>query len=132
MKFLLDTNICIYIIKKKPKQVIDHLQKNKPGDIGISTITLNELTYGAEKSQKKQQNRLALFQFLATLEILPYDAAAAEHYGRIRSELERAGKPIGALDLLIAAHARSANLTLVTNNVREFSRVSALNLANWT
>lgn len=131
MKFLLDTNICIYIIKKKPKQVVDHFQRNKPGDIGISTITLSELTYGAEKSQKKSQNRLALLQFLATLEIVPYDAAAAEHYGIIRSELERTGQPIGALDLLIAAHARSANLTLVTNNVKEFSRVSALNIVNW-
>ncbi|NIR69195.1 type II toxin-antitoxin system VapC family toxin [candidate division KSB1 bacterium] len=131
MKFMLDTNICIYVIKKKPRQVLDHFQKTKPGDVGISTITLSELMYGVEKSQRKRQNRLALLQFLATLEIVPYDALAAEHYGVIRSELERAGQPIGALDMLIAAHARSLNLTVVTNNVKEFSRVPALKIANW-
>ena len=129
--YMLDTNICIYIIKKKPKRVLEHLSNVSVADIGISTITLSELEYGVEKSLRKEQNRLALLQFLSPFEIILYAASAAKHYGEIRSSLERTGQPIGALDMLIAAHALSLDLTLVTNNVKEFSRVPNLKIANW-
>lgn len=131
MKFMLDTNICIYIIKQKPAKVIKRLQSVSISDICLSSITLSELEYGVEKSQKKKQNRLALFQFLVPFEILPYDEMAAQHYGIIRSKLEKMGQPLGALDMLIAAHARSLNLILVTNNVKEFQRVPGLRIENW-
>ena len=100
-------------------------------DIGVSSITVSEMTYGVEKSRNAEQNRIALLQFLSPLEISPYDASAANHYGEIRSLLEKAGQPIGALDTLIAAHARSLDATLVTNNEKEFSRVPGLKTENW-
>ncbi len=120
MLYMLDTNICIYIIKRKPVQVIDKLRKYDLSDICISSITISELQYGVEKSQKKHQNRLALAKFVAALEILPYDEFAASCYGSIRAFLEKSGKPIGAMDLLISAHAKSLNCTLVTNNQKKF------------
>ncbi|MFQ5627839.1 MAG: type II toxin-antitoxin system VapC family toxin, partial [bacterium] len=125
------TNICIYIIKKKPEAVLDHFHKVSIADIGISSITLSEMEYGVEKSQKKEQNRIALLQFVSPLEIISYDAMAARHYGEIRNALEKIGQPIGALDMLIAAHARSLGVTLITNNVKEFSRVPNLKIENW-
>ena len=128
---MLDTNICIFIIKKKPGQVLKRLKKKPISEIGISSITLSELEYGVAKSSKPQQNRLALTEFLAPLEIIPYDDMAAQEYGKIRTYLERRGAPIGALDMLIAAHALSLNSTLVTNNEREFNRVPSLKIANW-
>ena len=131
MKYMLDTNICIYIIKKKPLQVIKKFQTIKISGIGISSITLSELEYGVEKSQKKEQNRLALFQFLTPLEIKVYDEAAAYAYGKIRSKLEKIGKPIGSLDFLIAAHALSLKSILITNNDKEFKRVPGLKIENW-
>jgi tRNA(fMet)-specific endonuclease VapC len=131
MKFMLDTNICIYIIKSKPVTVINYLKNISVSDIGISTITLSELEYGVEKSQNKQQNKIALLQFLTPLEIVPYDDLAAKAYGRIRHVLEREGQPIGALDMLIAAHALSLNSILVTNNEREFPKVPELKVENW-
>ncbi len=131
IRWLLDTNICIYIIRQKPLQVISRLQSLNISDAGISTITLSELDYGVAKSASPAQNRAALTLFLAPLTILAYDDGAAQHYGEIRAHLERQGTPIGPLDTLIAAHALALRCTLVTNNVREFSRVPDLQIENW-
>ncbi|MFH0924049.1 MAG: type II toxin-antitoxin system VapC family toxin [bacterium] len=131
MLYILDTNICIYIIKKKPKNVIDILEKKKISSIGISTITLSELEYGVEKSQASEKNRLALVEFCVPIEIYPYDDEAAKTYGEIRTYLERMGNPIGSLDMLIAAHAKSLGHILVTNNEREFKKVPGLKTENW-
>ena len=131
MQYLLDTNICIYLIKKKPVQVQHRLQQVGLGAVGISSITLSELDYGIEKSQQPNRNRMALAQFVAPLEIAVYDEQAARQYGQIRSHLERQGLPIGPLDMLIAAHARALGCALVTNNVREFERVPNLRVENW-
>lgn len=131
MRFMLDTNICIYIIKKKPPQVLNRFRTFEVSDIGISSITMSELEYGVEKSSNRQQNREALMAFLGPLEIAPYDDLAAHHYGDIRAYLERAGRPVGAMDLLIAAHARSLSIPLVTNNMSEFRRVPKLLVENW-
>ena len=131
MKYLLDTNICIYLIKKKPASVLNRLKKTKLDDIGISSITLSEMEYGVEKSERRNQNKAALAEFMAPMNILPYDDLAAAQYGPLRSFLEKIGKTLGALDMLIAAHALSLNLTMVTNNVREFQRVPNLKVENW-
>jgi len=129
--YMLDTNICIYIIKQKPENVIERFRHTPVSEIGISTITLSELEYGAMKSAKPEQNKLALAQFTAPIEICPYDDAAAEHYGEIRAHLERQGTPIGSLDMLIAAHTLSIDAVLITNNESEFRRVSNLKIENW-
>jgi tRNA(fMet)-specific endonuclease VapC len=131
MRFLLDTNICIYIIKNKPPQVLAKFQTLDISDVGISSITVAELEYGVYKSQRQEQNRVALSQFLIPLEILPFDEQATQIYGRIRAELERQGIVIGSMDMLIASQAISLGLTLVTNNVRELSRIPGLVLENW-
>jgi len=131
MKFLLDTNMCIYLIKKKPPQVLEKFNDYSVGEIGVSSITVAELQYGVEKSQRLAQNRRALRQFLIPLVIADFDERAAEAYGKTRAALEAQGTPIGALDTLIAAHALCLGLTLVTNNTSEFSRVADLRLANW-
>jgi tRNA(fMet)-specific endonuclease VapC len=129
---MLDTNICIYIIKKKPAYVIKRFQKARISNIGISSITLSELVYGALKSSKPEQNHLALAQFAAPLEILAYDHNASQYYGDVRCHLEKQGTPIGALDMLIAAHALSTGCILVTNNEKEFNRVPNIKIENWT
>ncbi len=131
MKYLLDTNICIYLINRKPPQVLRHFQKHTPGDIGVSSITVAELQFGVQKSRYPEQNRNALELFLLPLLIADFDTQAAVIYGNLRATLEKAGTPIGALDTLIAAHALSLDATLVTNNIREFSRVSGLSLEDW-
>lgn len=131
MRFLLDTNICIYIIKQKPAQVLAKFQTLKPSDIGVSSITVAELEYGAYKSQRLAQNRAALSQFLIPLEVLPFDERATQTYGQIRAELERRGIAIGSMDMLIASQAISLGLILVTNNVRELSQIPGLTLENW-
>jgi tRNA(fMet)-specific endonuclease VapC len=131
MRFLLDTNICIYIIKKKPPEVLEKFKKYTFTDIGISSITVAELEFGVQKSQYPGKNREALEQFLLPLVIEDFDYNAAIVYGKIRSDLEAQGKPMGPLDNLIAAHALSMGLTLVTNNTREFSRVPNLKVVNW-
>ena len=131
MKFMLDTNICIYIIKKKPPDVIERFIQTEISQIGISSITLSELSYGVSKSSKPGQNQIALAQFIAPLEILPYGDDAAQYYGALRTHLEIQGTPIGSLDMLIAAHALSANCTLVTNNEKEFIRIPKLEIENW-
>lgn len=131
MRYLLDTNICIYLIKKKPLAVIEKFRTLTVGDVGISAVTLAELEYGVEKSLQREKNLLALEQFLIPLDILSFDALAAEQYGRIRVHLEKQGTPIGPLDLMIAAHALSLNVVLVTNNISEFQRVATLKVENW-
>ncbi len=131
MKYLLDTNICIYSIKKKPFQVFEKLEAHQINDVGISAITLAELEHGISKSTFPEKNKIALIKFLAPLEILPFTEKAAEIYGKIRSYLEKTGSIIGTLDLFIGAHAKSENLVLVTNNVTEFSRISNLKIENW-
>jgi tRNA(fMet)-specific endonuclease VapC len=131
MKFMLDTNTCIYIIKKKPPDVIERFIQTEISQIGISSITLSELSYGVSKSSKPEQNQIALAQFIAPLEILPYGDDAAQYYGTLRTHLEKQGTPIGSLDMLIAAHALSADCTLVTNNEKEFIRIPNLKIENW-
>jgi len=131
MRFLLDTDTCIYLIKKKPPQVLQKFTDYSVGEIGISSITVAELQYGVEKSQHPTKNRRALDQFLIPLIIADFDEQAAEAYGKVQAALEAQGTPIGALDTLIAAQALSLGVTLVTNNAREFSRVPDLNLVNW-
>lgn len=129
--YMLDTNICIYIIKKKPDQVIERLRHTRVPDVGVSSITLSELEYGVAKSARPEQNKLAIVEFLAPLEILPYDDMAAQEYGKVRVYLEKQGTPIGSMDMLIAAHALSLNCILVTNNESEFRRIPALKIENW-
>ncbi|MHC4795947.1 MAG: type II toxin-antitoxin system tRNA(fMet)-specific endonuclease VapC [Planctomycetota bacterium] len=131
MKYMLDTNICIYIIKEKPRKVLNRLQKTKVSDVCISSITLSELEYGVQKSSHKEQNKIALMEFAAPLEVVDYNDLAAKEYGEIRASLEQVGRTLGALDTLIAAHARALKVTLVTNNEREFKRVADLKLENW-
>jgi tRNA(fMet)-specific endonuclease VapC len=131
LSHILDTDICIYLIKKKPQQVIKKISGFYPGNIGISSITLAELQYGVSNSQHQERNLLALQNFLLPLEILPFDDRAAIIYGDIRTFLEKKGTPIGSLDLMIAAHTKSLGLTLVTNNTKEFSRIPTLAIENW-
>lgn len=131
MQYLLDTNICIYIIKQKPAKVLERFQALSLSDIGISSITVAELEYGVYKSQQQEKNRNALTQFLIPLEIVEFNQTAASIYGLIRSDLEWRGLIIGAMDMLIAAHALTLGCTLVSNNVKEFSRTSNLPIENW-
>lgn len=131
MKLLLDTNICIYLIKKKPPLVLRHFEAYAAGTIGISSITVAELEFGVQKSLYPSQNQEALEQFLLPLAILDFDYEAARAYGRLRSLLETRGRVIGSLDMLIAAYALSQGLPLATNNVREFSKVPGLKVLNW-
>lgn len=130
--YMLDTNICIFAIKHKPLTLIQRLMLHKPSEICISSITYAELCHGVEKSQAKERNRLALITLLANINILPFDDRAAEQYGCIRADLERKGTPIGPMDMLIAAHAKSQGMTVVTNNTREFQRVQELEIEDWT
>ncbi len=131
MKYMLDTNTCIYIIKRKPVEVIDRFRQLQISQVSISSITLSELEYGVIKSSKPEQNHLALAQFLAPMEMLPYGDEAAQHYGKVRVYLEKQGTLIGSLDMLIAAHALSTGCILITNNVKEFDRVPNLKINNW-
>ena len=130
MTYLLDTNICIYIINQKHEQVINKFSRYEIGAIGISTITLAELKYGAYKSQKVIQNLLAIERFTTPLEVANFDSEAADTYGKIRADLERKGQIIGALDMLVASYALSRNLIVVTNNVKEFERIENLKVEN--
>ncbi len=131
MNFLIDTNICIYIMNKRPSDVISRFKKTDVGMIGISSITVSELQYGVSKSKSKNQNLKRLEEFLMPFEILSYDQMAAKYYGEIRSKLEKEGHIIGPLDMLIAAHALSKGLILVTNNEKEFKRIKTLKVENW-
>lgn len=131
MKYMLDTNICIYAIKNKPEIVIKKFLEHVPDEMCISAITYAELMHGVEKSQAVEKNRLAMSLFLSPITVLEFDSYAAEEYGRIREELEKKGTSIGPMDMLIAGHAKSEGLTLVTNNVREFERVEGLIVEDW-
>ncbi|MFC1856823.1 type II toxin-antitoxin system VapC family toxin [Thermodesulfobacteriota bacterium] len=131
MKYLIDTNICIYIMNSRPPEVIKKFKQFEPGEIGISAITVSELQYGIAKSKHRKKNQLRLEEFLIPLEILVYDEKAAGVYGDIRFQLEKLGRPIGPLDLLIAAQAVSRKLILVTNNDEEFNRIKNLKVENW-
>ncbi|MBC7963105.1 MAG: type II toxin-antitoxin system VapC family toxin [Steroidobacteraceae bacterium] len=131
MKLMLDTNICIYIIKQQPVTVLKRFLEYKIGDIGISSITLSELRYGVAKSTHQEKNTKALDEFITPLEVVSFDEEAAHVYGDIRATLEKAGIPIGSMDMLIAAHAASLGIPLVTSNTREFVRIPALNIIDW-
>lgn len=130
LRYLLDTNIVIYVLKRRPIEVRDTFNANA-SRMAISSITLAELLHGAEKSTRVSENLLAVEDFCSRLQVLPYGPKAAQHYGAIRAALERSGRPIGVNDLHIAAHARSEGLVLVTNNVSEFARVPAIEVENW-
>lgn len=131
MTYMLDTNICIYAMKKKPETVLQRLRAELDNGICISSITLAELEYGMKHSSNPAKNEQALLRFLTPLSILPFGPAAASEYGEIRAYLQSRGTPIGPLDMLIAGHARAEKMILVTNNVREFERVPGLELENW-
>lgn len=131
MKILLDTNMCIYIMNRRPVHVVECFKKYKPGDIGVTSITVAELYFGVFKSSQIERNRSALIRFLAALEILPFTSEAAETYGQIKAQLRSLGLMIGELDCLIAAQALSLKLPLVTNNTSEFERIPKLTLENW-
>ena len=130
LRYLLDTNIVIYVIKRRPLAALQLFNENA-GHMAISSITLAELLHGAEKSNEPARSRTVVEDFCSRLEVLTYGPKAALHYGSIRASLERRGLPIGVNDLHIAAHARSEGLTLISNNMREFERVEALQLTNW-
>lgn len=131
LRYMLDTNICIDVIKHHPPPLRDAFNRHSE-HLCISSVVLAELLYGAEKSAQPDHNRDTVERFAAHLDIVHFDDRAAAHYGRLRADLERQGQPIGPYDLMIAAHARSLGLTLVTNNEREFQRVPGLLLENWT
>lgn len=130
LRYLLDTNICIYLINRRPAHVFHRFEGLAMGEVGISSITGAELAYGVAKSDSAR-NQQALEKFLAPLEVIAFDATAMHHYGQIRAQLEKQGAPIGPLDTLIAAHALALGCTLVTNNLREFERVPGLASENW-
>ncbi len=130
LKYMLDTNIVIYVIKRRPIEVLDVFNTHV-GQMCISSITLAELLHGVEKSSMVSHNLRKVEDFVSRLDVLPYDINAASHYGDIRANLEKKGTPIGINDLHIAGHARSESLILVSNNIREFERVEGLRLENW-
>lgn len=130
MKYMLDTNTCIFAMKQRG-EVLRKLLLHDPDEICISSITYAELCCGVEKSQRQEQNRIALLLFLSEITILPYDAKAAEEYGKIRASLELSGTPIGPMDMLIASHAKATGTAIVTNNLKEFRRIPALEVKDW-
>ena len=131
MRFMLDTDSCIVLIKRKPAKMLEKLTSHAPGDVGLSTVTLAELRYGVAKSAQKETNARALDAFLLPLEIADFDETAADAYGEVRAALENAGTPIGPLDTQIGAHALSLGAVLVTHNKREFRRVPSLAVEDW-
>jgi len=131
MKLMLDTNVCIYLIKERPPSILERFASHAVGDIGISVITLAELEYGVSKSSRPARNREALDQFIAPLELASFDRRATAAYGKLRTTLEKKGQSIGSMDLLIAAHALSLDVRLITRNVREFGRVPGLSVEDW-
>lgn len=131
MIYMLDTNICIYAMKNRPEKVLRRLKEELDNGVCISSITLAELEYGMKHSSDPAKNEQALLRFLVPFSVLAFGPSAASEYGEIRAYLQSKGTPIGPLDMLIAGHARSENMVLVTNNVREFERVPGLKLENW-
>jgi tRNA(fMet)-specific endonuclease VapC len=132
MKWMLDTDTCIAIIKGKPTSVLRKLRGKSVGQVGISSITLGELAFGAAKSSRREEADAALSEFLLALEIASFDSDAATSYGQLRASLEKRGTPIGPLDTLIGAHAVALDVILVTHNTREFSRIDSVRLDDWT
>lgn len=132
MKYLLDTNICVFIFRRKFPSIRQRLDKTQPGEVGISAVTLAELRYGADKSSDPAKNHTVIDAFLTTVVVQEFSEDAARIYGNVRSQLESRGTPIGPLDNMIAAHSLSAGTVLVTNNVHEFSRVAGLVVVDWT
>ena len=130
MMYLLDTNICIYVINHKPQQVFERFRQYQLGQLAVSSITASELAFGVEKSGS-ERNKQALKKFLSPLEILPYDEQAVWHYAQLRHDLQSKGQTIGSLDMLIAAHALALDVVLVTNNTKECERIERLKLENW-
>jgi len=130
LQYMLDTNICVYVMKNYPTKLRERFNRLAE-QLCMSSITLGELYYGAEKSARRLENLQAIEHFSARLEVLPFPARAATHYGQIRAELERRSKPVGEHDMLIGAHARAEGLIVVTNNVREFRRMPGLRVENW-
>jgi len=131
MELMLDTNLCIYLIREHPPSVIERFSSHAVGDIGISVITLAELEYGVSKSSRPARNREALEQFISPLEVAPFDRRATAVYGKLRTTLEKKGQAIGSMDLLIAAQALSLEVQLITHNLREFGRVPGLRVEDW-
>lgn len=131
MRLMLDTNICIALIKRKPKDILDRFSLYQVGDICISSVTLAELRYGVAKSLYQEKNQAALDEFILSLEVASFDENAALVYGNLRAMLEKQGAPIGSLDTMIGAHALSLNLTIVTNNTKEFNRIPDLKVVDW-
>ena len=131
MRYLLDTDMCIYIIKNRPERALRKLRSKAMEQVAVSTITVAELEYGVVKSRQPERNKIALTQFLIPFGMVDFDHEAARDYGRIRADLESRGSPIGPMDMLLAAQATSNDMVLVTNNDREFSRVKELRLENW-
>ena len=131
MRWMLDTNTCIAVIRRVPEQALKKLRGKSPGQVGVSSITLAELQFGVANSSRRLDAASALSEFLLPLETAPFDAAVTSHYGLVRADLMRRGLPIGPLDMLIAAHALSLDAVLVTHNVREFSRVKGLRVEDW-
>ena len=129
--YLLDTDICIYIINRRPNSVVKKICSQNPQDIKISSVSAAELEYGVSKSKRRDQNRLALYSFLSSFEIIPFDTRDVEIYGLIRAEVEHQGKVIGPYDMQLAAQALARGLILVTNNTDEFKRIPKLKLENW-
>ena len=132
MTHMLDTNVCVDVIRTRSRALIDRLESHTVDSIAISSITLAELHHGAAKSRDPEANRVALLEFLVPFSLLAFDDSAAREYGRIRAALERQGTPIGPMDMLIAAHALAGDLVLVTNKEREFERVPGLSVENWS
>ena len=131
MRYLLDTNTCIYIIKRSPRHVYQRFKRLRVGDVGISAITFCELQFGVSNSARPEKNERALTEFLGPIDVLDFPAGASPVYGRIRAHLQHAGTPIGNYDLLLAAHALYLGAVMVTNNTREFERVPDLRIENW-
>ena len=131
MKYLIDTNTCVFLMKNRPDTVVQY-KKNKPFGIAISSITLSELKFGVYNSANPERNGENLLRFLLGVEVLDYNDAAADEYGKIRAYLRRRGTPIGQMDMLIAAHAKAKGLVVVTNNTSEFERIENLHLEDWT
>jgi tRNA(fMet)-specific endonuclease VapC len=131
MRYMLDTNICSYVLRSRPPSVKARFEKTGPGALAVSTVVLAELLYGAARHPKAVAIRREIADLVSRLTVIPWDEAAAEHYGALRAALEKAGTPLGAMDMMIAAHARSLGATLVSNDVRHFDRVEGLRVANW-
>jgi len=132
VKYLLNSDICIYLINGKSGKILKRMTAKDPNEVCISSVTLFELTYGVEKSRQVERNKLALAHFCASLNILAFDDRAAQEAGVVRADLEKVGKTIGAYDVMIGAHARSIGATVVTNNTKEFKHIQSLKVENWT